>query len=133
MVQTDGEDEEELFQAIIEHHVSYPKSLSKEAKDICKGFLTKNVKKRLGCDAKGEENIRSHAFFRRIHWAKLESRQIQPPFIPTIKNPRAGENFDKMFTQAKITLTPPDQSIISNMIGNEFDGFSYVNPLFNLT
>ena len=47
----DGEDEEELFAAITDHTVSYPKSLSREAKEICKGVRRRREREwdRLGC------------------------------------------------------------------------------------
>lgn len=126
----DGEDEEELFTSITEHNPSFPKSISKEAKEICKSFLTKSPQKRLGSGSNAEADIKGHPFFRRIDWIKIENREVQPPFKPKIKNPRSGENFDSIFTNAEPNLTPGDPQIIKNLTGNEFKGFSYVNPYF---
>jgi len=131
----DGDDEDELFSAITANNVNYPKTVSKEAKDICKGLMTKNPAKRLGCGDRKDDDIRSHPFFRRIDWRKLEEKEIQPPFKPKISDPRKAENFDSQFKRLPMNKTPPDETakyILSNLRGDEFKGFSYYNESYQI-
>ncbi|KAK2571854.1 Protein kinase C beta type [Acropora cervicornis] len=120
----DGDDEDELFNSILEHSVSYSRSISKEA------FLTKHPARRLGCGTNGEQNIKDHVFFRHINWLKLMNREVQPPFKPKIKSKRSFDNFDPEFTDEAARLTPCDKSFIENINQNDFHGFSFVNAEF---
>lgn len=126
----DGEDEEELFAAITDHHVAYPKYMSKEAVTLCKSLLTKCPENRLGCGADGEKNVRDHIFFRRIDWDRIEARQVQPPYKPKIMDSRDTSNFDREFTSEAPNLSPTDKLFVMNLDQTEFDGFSFVNPEF---
>uniref|UniRef100_A0A914HW45 Protein kinase C n=1 Tax=Globodera rostochiensis TaxID=31243 RepID=A0A914HW45_GLORO len=110
----DGEDEDELFTAITEHNVSYPKSMSKE----------------LGCSADGERQVKEHCFFRRIDWHKIETRQVQPPFKPKIPNKFATDNFDPQFLRLPLKLTAPEWDILEGMKGDEFISFDHFNSRY---
>jgi len=120
----DGEDEDELFLAIINDHLSFPYSISKEAQSFIKGLMTKEPSKRIGVK---RTDVMEHMFFRHIDWDKLERLEIQPPYKPVIKNNKKPENFDRYFTKQKCVLTPPDEMIMVNMCQDVFEGFSYVN------
>ena len=47
-------------------------------------LLERNVSLRLGYSAGTRSQIRKHPFFSPIDWAKLENRQIKPPFRPQV-------------------------------------------------
>lgn len=129
----DGDDEEELFTAITSYGVSYPSSLSKEAVLICKALLIKNPIKRLGCSKFGETDIKRHIFFKPVDWKQYEAREITPPYVPKIMNPRNAENFGSEFAKLPTQLTPVDCNILKlNAGGDEFKGFSFVNESYGI-
>jgi novel protein kinase C epsilon type len=122
----EADNEDDLFEAILQDEVLFPEWLSKDAMGVINGFLTKNLSHRLGCNpVSGQKDIRATAFFKKIDWRKLEARQVDPPFRPKIKNKKDAGNFDSDFTNEPAELTPTDRETITNIIQEEFTGFSF--------
>lgn len=128
----EADNEDDLFESILHDDVLYPVWLSKEAVSVLKGFMQKNVSKRLGCVAAhgGEEAIKHHPFFREVKWKDMEERKIKPPFRPKIKNKKDPSNFDSEFTKEDPVLTPVNPEVVRTINQQEFGGFSFYNQDF---
>ncbi|KAK6626178.1 hypothetical protein RUM43_006484 [Polyplax serrata] len=123
-----GCDEDELFWSICNETPKYPKFLTYEAQSILSSLLLKDPAKRLGMPDSPAGEICEHAFFRNIHWQRLERRELEPPFKPKMSHPLDVQYFDKTFTKEKPKLTVIDPDILSSMDQTQFHGFSFTNP-----
>ncbi|XP_055917813.1 serine/threonine-protein kinase N isoform X3 [Eupeodes corollae] len=104
-----GDDEEEVFDSIVNDEVRYPRFLSLEAIAIMRRLLRKNPERRLGSSERDAEDVKKQAFFRSIAWDDLLLRKVKPPFVPTINHLEDVSNFDEEFTSEKPQLTPPKE------------------------
>ncbi|ESN92276.1 hypothetical protein HELRODRAFT_89736 [Helobdella robusta] len=104
-----GDDEEEVFDSIVNEEVKYPRFLSAEATTIMKRLMRKNPEKRLGSSEADAEDIKKQAFFRNVNWEDLLAKRVKPAFVPIIKHAEDVSNFDDEFTSEKPVLTPPKE------------------------
>uniref|UniRef100_A0A1I7X3N4 Non-specific serine/threonine protein kinase n=1 Tax=Heterorhabditis bacteriophora TaxID=37862 RepID=A0A1I7X3N4_HETBA len=98
-----GDDEEEIFDSIVNDDVRYPRFLSIESISIMRRLMRKNPEKRLGNGEKDAEDVKHQRFFKHINWEwdRLLTREVKPKFVPNIKNPEDVSNFDEEFTNEK--------------------------------
>ncbi|KAL2090342.1 hypothetical protein ACEWY4_015030 [Coilia grayii] len=122
-----GDDEEEVFDSIVNDEVRYPRFLSTEAISIMRRLLRRNPERRLGAGEKDAEEVKKHPFFRNVDWNGLLAKKVRPPFVPTIKGREDVSNFDDEFTSEAPILTPPREP--RTLTTNEqemFGDFDYI-------
>lgn len=123
-----GEDEEEVFDSIVNEEVKYPRYLSIDAVSVMKKLLRKNPEKRLGSSEADAEEIKKQPFFKTVKWADLLAKKIKPPFVPKITHKEDVSNFDPEFTTQKAILTPPkERRILDSDEHRLFHDFDYVS------
>ncbi|KAF2204839.1 calcium-independent protein kinase C [Delitschia confertaspora ATCC 74209] len=119
-----GEDEDEIYDAILADEPLYPIHMPRDSVSILQKLLTREPELRLGSGPTDAQEIMSHAFFRNINWDDVYHKRIPAPYIPQISSPTDTSNFDTEFTSVTPVLTPV-QSVLSQAMQEEFRGFSY--------
>ncbi|CEP06939.1 hypothetical protein [Parasitella parasitica] len=120
-----GEDEDEIFDAILEDEILYPVNMSRDSVSICQRLLNRDPKKRLGAGPSDAAEIKEHPFFHGVNWADMLAKRVPPPFCPSINGPLDTSNFDEEFTRERPALTPIN-SVLNRAEQQEFQSFSYV-------
>eukprot|EP00541_Cyclophora_tenuis_P019054 CAMPEP_0116579464 /NCGR_PEP_ID=MMETSP0397-20121206/22265_1 /TAXON_ID=216820 /ORGANISM="Cyclophora tenuis, Strain ECT3854" /LENGTH=275 /DNA_ID=CAMNT_0004108945 /DNA_START=101 /DNA_END=928 /DNA_ORIENTATION=+ len=129
------QDREKLFEKIRKSELHYPASLTKPAKSLLRGLLTRDPNKRLGSGHTDAEEIKSHEFFSDIDWEKLAKGDITPPWKPQINGSSDTSQFDREFTS--MPIFSPQSLQRSHGFGstpqnNPFEGFTFTNRTFAL-
>uniref|UniRef100_A0A8C6LQA1 protein kinase C n=1 Tax=Nothobranchius furzeri TaxID=105023 RepID=A0A8C6LQA1_NOTFU len=125
-----GDDEEEVFDSIVNDEVRYPRFLSTEAIAIMRRLLRRNPERRLGSGEKDAEEVKKQPFFRNVDWEALLQKKVPPPFVPSVRGREDVSNFDEEFTTEPPALTPPrEPRALSRKDQDSFRDFDYVSDL----
>ncbi|KAI0356436.1 hypothetical protein OH77DRAFT_1423376 [Trametes cingulata] len=120
-----GDDEDEIFDAILEDEPLYPITMPRDAVSILQKLLTRDPTRRLGSGKSDAEEIKRHPFFKDVNFDDVLHKRIPPPYFPTINGSADTSNFDEEFTREQPTLTPVHTQL-SARDQAEFNGFSWV-------
>lgn len=120
-----GDDEDEIFDAILEDEPLYPITMPRDAVSILQKLLTRDPTRRLGSGKEDAEEIKKQPFFKDVNFDDVLNKRIPPPYFPTINGSADTSNFDEEFTREQPTLTPVHGQL-SSKDQAEFNGFSWV-------
>ncbi|CCH45344.1 classical protein kinase C [Wickerhamomyces ciferrii] len=126
-----GEDEDEVFNAILTDEPLFPIQMASEAVGLLESLLNKDPVKRLGSGPTEAQEIKEHAYFRNINFDDILHLRVPPPYVPEVKAEDDVSFFDKDFTTEVPRLTPVN-SVLDSSTQAQFRGFSYVSDASGL-
>ena len=74
----------ETKQRILHGKLTLPVYVTPDAQDLIRKLLRRPVSRRLGSH-EGASEIKTHPFFKGVNWSEVYKKNVQPPFVPTVK------------------------------------------------
>lgn len=139
-----GDDQDELYDAILDADPIYPIQTPQVSISFLRGLLNREPEKRLGGGPTDAEEVMSHDWFSGVDWLAVYEKRVPPPFVPVLSNETDISNFDDECTSESPVLTPVQGGkqkqhsthhrtritkqtlVLTKAMQDEFRGFSYV-------
>lgn len=79
-----AENRKKTIETILKGKLNLPGYLTSEARDLIRRLMKRQVSQRLGAGANDGAAIRSHPFFKHVHWPDVIGRRLEPPIKPAL-------------------------------------------------
>ena len=80
----EGADALDLYHNIVANRPRFPKTMGSAAQDVIRTLLASEPHERLGGGRGAADDVKRHAFFRKIAWHSLLLRKIEAPYKPNL-------------------------------------------------
>ena len=90
------DNQHQMFKMIMQskRYLKIDQRVEKSGSDIISRLLEENAAVRFGTVRRGAEDVKDHPWFGDIDWDRLESQELKPPFVPSLKSPLDTSMFD---------------------------------------
>jgi len=121
-----SEDVQLMYSKIMKEKLNFPKKMTEEAKSLITALLERNPSDRLS----DPEQIKRHPYFANLDWDRLSRKELEPPYIPPVKDEKSTTMISSEFTSEDAKLSLVEDSAIKAGAGDQphIPDFTFVAP-----
>ncbi|RUP46661.1 kinase-like domain-containing protein [Jimgerdemannia flammicorona] len=121
-----AENHADMYRRVLEDDLEFPEDFDPVTADFIAGLLERDPEARLGAGVQGDNDIRSHPFFKDMSWDDVYNKAYTPPYVPDLHSETDFSNFDDTFLMMTPRLSPtPANMMLTNSIQDVFQGYSF--------
>jgi len=117
-----SEDVQLMYSKIMKEKLHFPKKMNEDAKSLISALLERNPGERLA-DAAG---IKAHPYFASIDWDRLYRKELEPPYIPPVKDDKSTAMISSEFTSEDAKMSLVEDSAVKTGEQPHIPDFTFV-------
>lgn len=120
-----SEDVQLMYSKIMKEKLHFPKKMTEEAKSLISALLERSPGDRLS----DPEAIKRHPYFANLDWDRLYKKEIEPPYIPPVKDDKSTNMISSEFTNEDAKMSLQEESNLKGAADQpHIPDFTFVAP-----